>query len=261
MEVLDTAAVLVAAVLGLCVGSFLNVVVSRVPEGRSVATPRSSCPSCGTPIRPYDLVPVVSWLLLRGRCRSCNDPISATYPLVEAGTAAVWALVAWRIGWDALLPASLVWSAGLLALSVIDLRTFRLPTKIIYATLAVTSAMLVLAAAVTGHWGQLVQCAAGAVIAFGVYLLIHVAQPKGMGFGDVRLSALIGAMLGWHGLAVMFVGLFLGFLIGAAASVVVVAAKRGTLKTKVPFGPYMCVGAMTALLYGREIVDWWLPAY
>src|SRR5687767_3479062 len=187
----------VVGILGLAVGSFLNVVIYRVPKKESVVRPRSRCPGCGTQLAERDNIPVVSWLVLRGKCRTCGEPISARYPLVELLTAALFAATAIRFGVDAALPAFLVLVAALIALSVIDLDTFTLPRKIIYFALAAGVVLLGVAAAVDGDARGIIEAGAGAAIAFGVLLLIHLVSPRGMGFGDVRLAGLLGLYLGW----------------------------------------------------------------
>ncbi len=245
----------VSFVLGLLVGSFLNVVIHRVPRGESVVSPRSACPSCGTEIASRDNVPVVSWLALRARCRSCSEPISARYPLVELLTGVIFALVAARIGLDWALPAFLVFSGGLIALSVIDLDTYLLPKKVVYPTLFSTAALLLVAGAVTRDVRGLAEAAAGGLIAFVIFYAIHFASPKGMGFGDVRLSGVIGMALGWIELPLVGVGLFLAFVLATIIGVGLMVFGGKTRKDKVPFGPFLASGAMLALLVGDKVLE------
>jgi leader peptidase (prepilin peptidase)/N-methyltransferase len=242
------------AAFGLCVGSFLNVVIHRVPKRESVVRPRSRCPACGAQIADRDNVPVVSWLLLHGRCRSCEEPIPARYPLVELATAALFAAAAVRFGATWQLPAFCIFFASLLAVSVIDLDLFIIPNRVIYPTLFVTAPLLAVAAAAEGSWGQLRDAAIGGAVGFGVLLLIHVAMPRGMGFGDVRLAGVIGMMLGWLGLRYLFLGLFLAFLLAAVIGVVLIAARLRTRKDAVPFGPFLASGAVLAALWGHAIL-------
>jgi leader peptidase (prepilin peptidase)/N-methyltransferase len=186
--------VLVAAfaLLGLLIGSFLNVVVHRVPAGLSVVSPPSACPRCAHPIRRRDNVPVVSWLVLRGRCRDCGAPISLRYPLVEAGTAVLFGLVAAWVGLSWTLPVML-YAAGLaVALALIDLDVHRLPDALVLPSYPVVAALLVLAAAnpgATPHWGALAPAAVGGAVLGGLYLLLAVLKPGGMGWGDALWSA------------------------------------------------------------------------
>jgi leader peptidase (prepilin peptidase)/N-methyltransferase len=241
-------------VLGLLIGSFLNVVIHRVPKGESIVRPRSRCPGCGTELRSLDNIPIVSWLVLRGRCRTCGAPISPRYPAVELLTGVLFGLVAARIGWDASLPAFLVFTAGVIALSAIDLETYRLPTPIIYATGLSGGALLVVAAVVTSDWHSFVEALAGAVLAFIFFFILHFISPRGMGFGDVRLSALLGLFLGWIELPLVAVGLFLGFALGAGIGVVLMVTKRRSRKDRVPFGPFLAAGALLAVLLTHQLL-------
>jgi leader peptidase (prepilin peptidase)/N-methyltransferase len=250
-----TVAAIVCGLIGLCVGSFLNVVIYRVPKHESVVRPRSHCPSCSTPIAERDNIPVLSWVLLRGRCRSCGTRISVRYPLVELGTAVLFVAAAVRLGATWQLPAFCVFFASLLAISVIDLDLFIIPNRVIYPTLAVTAPLLVVAAAADGSWGHLRNAAIGGAAGFGVLLVIHIAAPHGMGFGDVRLAGVIGMMLGWLGLRYLFLGLFLAFLLAAVIGVVLIAARLRSRKDAVPFGPFMAMGAVLAVLWGQVILN------
>ena len=242
-------------VIGLCVGSFLNVVIYRVPRRESVVRPRSHCPACEAPIADRDNIPVLSWMLLRGRCRSCGARISVRYPLVELGTAVLFVAAAVRLGATWQLPAFCVFFASLLAISVIDLDHYIIPNRVIYPTLAVTIPLLVVAAAADGSWDHLRNAAIGGVAGFAVLLAIHVAVPRGMGFGDVRLAGGIGMMLGWLGLRYLFLGLFLAFLLASVIGVALIAARLRSRKDAVPFGPFMALGAVLAVLWGRAILS------
>ena len=253
------ALIVAASVLfGLVVGSFLNVVIHRVPAGESVVRPRSKCPRCGTEIASRDNIPVVSWLVLRGKCRACGAPISARYPLVEILTAVLFGAVAARLGEDWALPAFLVLTAGLIALSLIDLDTFKLPRGIIYVTGAISVVLLGAAAAIEGDTRGIVEALAGAAIAFAVLFVIHVISPKGMGFGDVRLAALLGLFLGWMELPMVGVGLFLAFLLASVVGIALMALRRKGRKDRVPFGPFLAAGTMLAIFIGPQILDVYL---
>ena len=246
-----------SAVLGLLVGSFLNVVVHRVPRKESVVKPRSRCPGCGTELAARDNVPVVSWLLLKGRCRTCGEPISPRYPLVELGTAAVFAATAVRLGVDAALPAFLVVMAGLVAISAVDLELFIVPNRILYPTLFAAAPLLMAAAAVDGDWNGARTAAIGGALGWGLLLVIHLVSPAGMGFGDVRLAGLIGMMLGWLSLGHVLVGLFLAFASAAVLGVGLIALGVKGRKDKVPFGPFLAAGALMSVLFGSPILDWY----
>jgi leader peptidase (prepilin peptidase)/N-methyltransferase len=244
-----------AAVLGLLIGSFLNVVIHRVPVGESVVSPRSRCPGCGTELAWHDNVPVVSWLVLRARCRTCEVKISARYPFVEAGCAALFAALAARIGWEPELAAYLVAAAAMLALSVIDVDTKRLPDVIVLPATAVTAALLAVAAAVGDHWGDLGRAALGAVLGFAALFLIHVIRPDGLGFGDVKLALLCGLLLGWFGLAEVALGLYGGFALGAIVGVTLIAAGRARFGRAIPFGPFLVAGTLLMVLVGDPLAD------
>lgn len=251
--------VLVVGVLGLMVGSFLNVVVHRVPAGQSIVRPRSRCPQCGTEIRPRDNVPVLSWLLLRGRCRSCAAAISPRYPAVELLTGLLFAGATLRFVDElAVLPAFLALTTALVALSAVDLERFLLPNRILYPGWFLVAGLLVLAAVVDGDGTALRNAALGGAVAWGLFFVIHFVSPRGMGFGDVRLAGLVGTALGWLSLGHVFLGLFLGFLFSVLVSVPLLATRRRGRKDKIPFGPFLALGTMTAVYVGRPVLDWYL---
>lgn len=248
---------LACAVFGLAVGSFLNVVIYRVPRKASVVRPRSSCPTCETPISGRDNIPVLSWLLLGRRCRSCREPISARYPLVELLTASIFAAAALRFGWDWALPAFLVLLGGLLVLAFTDLEHFLLPVRIVYPVLAGVAGLLVLAAAATGHWHRLIIAAICAAASFGFFFLINFINPRWLAFGDVRLSLVIGLGLGWLGVGYVLLGFFLANLLGAVVGFALIATKRMDRKSHIPFGVFLALGAAVAVFGGGPIVNWY----
>jgi leader peptidase (prepilin peptidase)/N-methyltransferase len=253
--------VLVAAgcgVLGLLVGSFLNVVIVRVPQRQSVVRPRSRCPRCDTPLADRDNVPVLSWLVLRGRCRSCGEPISARYPLVELTTAGLFAVAGLRFGADWALPGFLLFFAVLLAVSAIDLEHFIVPNRIVYPAIVVSVPLLALAAVVDGEGGRLARALVGALAAFAGLLVLRLLYPRGMGMGDVKLALLLGLFLGWLGLGHVVVGLFLGFLLGSVVGVGLMAAGRRGRKDHLPFAPFLAAGAVLAVFVGQPLLDWYL---
>ena len=242
------------ALLGLLVGSFLNVVIYRVPRNESIVRPRSSCPACGTPIRERDNIPVVSWLILRGRCRQCQAPIAIRYPLVELTCAALFAGTAARFGqqWD--LPAFLALFAGLLALSCIDVELMILPKKIVYPLTVFVAALLLLAAAVTGTWRDYVIGAVCAIGWFAVFFGMNLASPKLLGFGDVRLSLVLGLSLGWLGVGYVILGFFAANVIGAAIGIVLIATKRMDRQSRIPYGVFLALGCAVAVFAGPELL-------
>jgi leader peptidase (prepilin peptidase)/N-methyltransferase len=242
------------AILGLAVGSFLNVVIYRVPRGESIVSPRSSCPACGAPIRERDNIPVVSWLALRGRCRDCQAPISVVYPLVELACGALFAGTAARFGYQWDLPAYLVLFAGLLALSCIDIERMILPKKIVYPTTVLVAALLFVAAVETGKWHAFlvgIACAAGWLV---VFLGLYLASPKLLGLGDVRLSLVLGLALGWLGVGYVFLGFFSANLVGAVLGIILIARNRAGRGSRVPYGVFLASGCAIAVFAGPEIL-------
>jgi leader peptidase (prepilin peptidase) / N-methyltransferase len=245
---------MIAAVVGAIFGSFLNVVAYRLPRGESLSRPRSRCPQCQTPIKPYDNVPVLSWLALRGRCRTCRAPISARYPLVEAMTGLLCALVVYAKGpdEDALLGLALV--LLLVPITLIDLDHRIIPNRLTLLGAVVAPTVLAFTApdAIPEH--LIAASAAG-----GFFLLAAFAYPRGMGMGDVKLAAVLGLFLGRAVAPAIFVALVAGTLVGAA-----VIARKGALegrKTAVPFGPFLALGAVVALFAGDAMVDWYLANF
>jgi len=250
----------VCGLFGLVVGSFLNVVIYRVPRKESVVRPRSRCPGCGTQLAERDNIPVVSWVLLRGKCRTCGEPISARYPLVELLTGVLFVAGALRFGLDWVLPAYLVFFASLVAITFIDLEHYIIPNRVLYPTLYITVPLLVLAAAAQGDWDNLQRALVGAVGAWVFFLLLHLVSPRGMGFGDVRLSFLLGLFLGWLDLRHVFLGIFVGFLLGSIVGIVLMVLRRRGRKDHIPFGPFLAAGSVIAVLFGSTILGWYSPS-
>jgi leader peptidase (prepilin peptidase)/N-methyltransferase len=256
--------IIAAAVLGLAVGSFLNVVIWRVPRGESVVKPASHCPRCETPLANRDNVPVVSWLLLRGRCRTCQEPISARYPAVELLTGVLWALLAGRFSTTedtlAILPSAL-WLGGIgIALAAIDLDLHRLPNAITLPAYPVSFVLLAAATPAQHHgWRPIVDAVVGGAGSWLAFFALRIASGnKGMGFGDVKLAGVLGLHLGFLGWRVTVVGFFGAFLLGGLIGIAVLGSRRGGRKTRIPFGPFLVAGALIALLRGSEIAHAWL---
>lgn len=245
----------IAAVLGSLIGSFLTVVVDRVPNGDSVVQPGSQCGGCGLRLGARDLVPVVSWVVLRGRCRRCRARIGIEPVVVEAVTAATFGVTAWRFGATVRTAAFCVLMAGLVALTAIDLRLKRLPREITYATMLLGAPLLAVAALVEDAPRRIWQMALGAAIATVVMLFIYLVSRGGMGEGDVRLAPLLGLYLGWLNPGLAPVGLFFGFVAGAASSLVLLVARRVHRGTAVPFGPFLAVGTVVAVFVGQPYLD------
>jgi leader peptidase (prepilin peptidase) / N-methyltransferase len=240
--------------LGLAIGSFLNVVIYRVPLHKSIVSPRSSCPRCSVVILERDNVPVLSWLALRGKCRSCAEPISVRYPLIELLCAALFAGAAARYGFNWYLPAALVFLASLLALASIDLEHLLLPKTIIYTSLLMVVALLVLDATITGSWHRLLIAVICSASWFMLFFAINAASPRALGFGDVRLALLLGLSLGWLGIRYVILGFFASNLIGAIIGLVMIASRKRTRDQPLPFGVYLSLGSALALFAGSEIL-------
>ena len=254
---MDGLVVVLCGVLGLAVGSFLNVVIWRVPRKVSVVRPPSHCPQCETPIRPTDNVPVLSWLLLAGKCRHCGNRIPVRYPVVEASCGVLFAAVAARFGtaWD--LPAYLVLTAALLAISLIDLEHFIVPDRITAPLTVSALALLGLAAVGEADGWRFGRAVLGGLAFFAFLLLLNLLYPKGMGMGDVKLAFSLGLSLGWLGWGQVFLGGFLSFLLGAVVGVGLIATGIKGRKDVVPFGPFLALGTMLTILWGDPILRWY----
>jgi leader peptidase (prepilin peptidase)/N-methyltransferase len=245
-------ALLIAAIalLGLAVGSFLNVVIYRVPLDQSLSHPPSRCPFCGHPVRHRHNVPVLGWVLLRGRCADCGTRISARYPLVELGTAVLFVAVTARLvhlHLLAVLPAYLFFCAIGIALSLIDLDVRRLPNAIVLPSYPVAALLLAGGALVERDASALIRAAIGGFALFAFYFALAFAYPAGMGFGDVKLAGIVGGVLAFLSYPSLVVGAFAAFLIGSIVGILTIVTGRGTGKTAIPFGPFMITGALVAL--------------
>jgi leader peptidase (prepilin peptidase)/N-methyltransferase len=248
--------VVLAVPFGLAIGSFLTVVVHRVPAGGSIIAPRSRCPTCEMPIESRDYVPVVSWVVLRGRCRNCGASIPTRYPLIELATAGLFALAAARFEDLWLVGAVAGFLAVLLALSLIDLEHKILPNRIVYPSL-VAFPVYLLVALLAGAPVNLVHAAIGFLAYGGAMLVIAFVSPGGMGMGDVKLAALIGFVIGAIDLPSVGVAAGLAILLGGVAAAAALAMGKGR-KSAVPFGPFLAAGAALALFWGPAIADAYL---
>ena len=238
---------LLIGLLGLLLGSFLNVVIYRLPRGESLTKPASRCPSCGAPVKPYDNIPVVSWLLLRGRCRNCGTRISARYPIVEALTAAVFVGAALARGVDDDLALWLPFAAMLIAVAGIDLDHRIIPNKIL-----LPAAIWGLAATIAFRPDNIDDSLIAGGIAFGALLLTVVAYPAGMGMGDVKLAGVMGIYLGSGVAPAMLAAFLAGSIVGLA---IIAREGRDARKKGVPFGPFLALGGLVGIFAGPELVD------
>jgi leader peptidase (prepilin peptidase)/N-methyltransferase len=243
-----------AGAFGLLLGSFLNVVSYRLPRGESLARPASRCPGCDTPIKPYDNVPVLSWLLLRGRCRSCGTAIAWRYPLVELATALLLALTVVVIGPNEEVWLGLAFVLLLVPVTVIDIDFRIIPNKLMIAGAIVALVILALTQpdAIPEHL-------LAAVAAGGFLLVAAIAYPAGMGMGDVKLAFVMGLFLGRNVAVAMLVGLLAGSIVGMAI-IARKGAKEGR-KAAIPFGPFLAFGGIVGLLAGDPIIDWYLRTF
>jgi leader peptidase (prepilin peptidase)/N-methyltransferase len=246
---------LVALPFGLAVGSFMTVVVSRVPAGESVVRPRSRCPRCGTEIANRDNIPVISWLVLRGRCRSCGQSVPLRYPLLEISTAAlvVAAAVAYELPWIAVMMAAFL--SLMPSIAWIDIEHRIIPNRITYPAFVAFAAYVVVAWAFDGGTDP-VRALIGALLYAGVLFVVAIVS-RGMGMGDVKLALIIGIVLGALGLRFVAVAAAGAVLFGGIGGIVALASGRDR-KSAIPFGPYMAAGAVVASFWGERIADWYL---
>jgi leader peptidase (prepilin peptidase)/N-methyltransferase len=250
--------VLICAAFGLIIGSFLNVCIARLPAGESVMFPGSRCPSCRMAIHWYDNIPVLSFLLLGGKCRACRAPISARYPAIEAATGLAFAVQAYVNADDfAMLASRLVFTALLVVLFGTDLETQRLPN-----VLTIPGAIVGLIFSVwlpPGLRDSLIGLALGGGILLAVrWVWERVKHVEAMGLGDVKMLAMIGAFLGWRQ---VWVVLFFGSVAGALIGIGMAAARRGSMQTRLPFGTFLALAAFAASLVGDRLVNWYLAFY
>nr|WP_318152747.1 prepilin peptidase [Microbacterium helvum] len=283
----------VAGILGLLIGSFLNVVAYRVPAHISLMR-ESRCPHCDAAIKPWHNVPVVGWIVLRGRCANCKAPISARYPIVEAVTGIAFAVITWWgiAVYDGLLspnatlveylalptvdgtvhPAD-VWAAVLvivaflyfaaisIVLTLIDLDTHRLPNSIVLPSYLVSGILFTVAALLTGEWRLLLRAAIGMAVLYAFYFLLRLARPGGMGGGDVKLAGVVGIYLGWIGWGALAVGAFSAFVYGGVFGIALLLLRRAGRKTAIPFGPWMILGAWTGVFAGEAVGRWYVNLF
>jgi len=255
----------IAGVLGLLIGSFLNVVIYRVPAGKSIVAPPSACPTCEHPIRWYDNLPVTSWLALRGKCRDCGAPIAVRYPLVELGTAIFFAAVAivlapaivntvstgQSVGAILVLVAFLYFAAVTIALALIDIDIHKLPNAIVFPSYLVATALFTAASFAYGDFSALLRAGITMAAFYVAYFLMAFSYPGGMGMGDVKLAGVVGIYLGWVGLGAALVGGFAAFVMAGIYALVLILMKRANRKSGIPFGPWMLAGAWLGVGVGN----------
>jgi leader peptidase (prepilin peptidase) / N-methyltransferase len=249
---------LVAIPFGLTIGSFMTVAVHRLPRNESLLVPRSRCPGCGARLRNRENIPVLSWILLRGRCRTCGMRISIEYPLIELATAAVvvGSAIAWPDPWVAVIVAAM--ASMMPAIALIDARHHIIPNKLMYPSL-IAFPLLLVAARLFGAPVNLAGAAIG-FLAYGGGLLLIALVSRGMGMGDVKLAGLIGVVLGALGLRYVGVAAGAAIVLGGVGGLLALLLGRSR-KDMIPFGPYMAVGAMVAVFVGDRLADGYLDLY
>ncbi len=248
-----------AVVLGLILGSFATVVAYRVPRRESIVTGRSKCPNCGRVVTVVENVPVISYLIQRGRCRGCGTRISYRYPLIELTTAVLFGLAAVKFGWsvEALVFAAFFWV--LVVLTAIDLEHRLLPNRVVYPAFVAGWVGLTITALVNDDLGSLRSAGVGALVFGGFFFVVAFIYPAGMGGGDVKLAFVLGTFLGYvGGPGVVLVGMFLAFLLGGVVGVAAMAVSRAGRKTQIPFGPFLALGTVLAIFMGPAIVDFYV---
>ena len=252
-----TAAVLLLAMLGLIVGSFLNVCIYRLPRGQSVNWPGSRCTSCLRAIAWYENVPVVSWLALRGRCRNCGERIAVMYPIVELITGALFVAGYFIYGWTPLLAVRLAFACAMVVLFVIDLQHHILPNVITVPGIVIG---FVLSLFLPPGWqSSLIGLIAGGGVLFAIAEAYYRLRGiEGLGMGDVKMLSMIGAFLGWK---LVLVTLVLASFAGSVIGIGVRASGRGGMKAALPFGTFLAVGALTAAVVGEPLVAWYVSFY
>jgi leader peptidase (prepilin peptidase)/N-methyltransferase len=248
-----------ALALGAATGSFLNVAIYRMPRGESVVAPRSHCTTCERIIPWYDNLPVLSWLLLRGRCRGCGQPFSARYPIVEALTALILLGLSLQFGWGLGLAFAFYFACSLLVVTYIDLDHQIIPDRITLPGIAI-GLLLALIAPAEVRWHSVQSWAIGTLVGGGILWVVAwvyalATGREGMGGGDVKLLAMIGAFLGWQG---VLLSLLLASFIGSIIGVVWMMARGADTKLAIPFGPFLSLGALVTLFWGDDIIRWYL---
>lgn len=254
---MDPAHAILATVLGVSVGSFLNVCIYRLPRRQSLVSPPSRCPACGQPLRWYHNIPVVSWITLRGRCAHCRAPIAIQYPVIEIVTALVWVLVVWMtpVGW--LLAARLILATALIVLFMIDLEHQLLPNVITLPGIAIGLAFSFVAP--PGPVDALLGILVGGGILYGIAAAYYfVRREEGMGMGDVKMLAMVGAFLGWRAVLLTLV---LASFAGAIIGMIMMALQKGDMRYALPFGTFLAVGTLIAMLFGDALLEWYLGFY
>ena len=253
----DAMLVGVAAVFGALLGSFLNVCILRLPANESLVRPRSRCPKCGAMVVWYDNIPVLSWLVLRGRCRHCGQPISIQYPIIEAMVAAMWGVAAWHYGGTIMAAQAAVLGTILLGIAITDVRHYIIPDEFSLGGLVIG-----LGLAVAAGWPVAWQALLGAALGFGLlyavaWLGAQVFKKEAMGGGDIKMMAMVGAFVGWKGVLLTIFG---GALLGTIVFIPLLLTRKNKEAPLVPFGVFLAASALLTFMFGSQIIDWYMSA-
>lgn len=254
---------IIIGVFGSLVGSFLNVVIYRLPLRRSIVSPPSACTRCGMRIKGYDNIPVFSWVILRGKCRSCNAPVSIRYPIVELSTGIAFGVVAWKFHASALslLVAFLYLAAVSIVLALIDLDTHTLPNRVVVPSYIVGILLLGITGVVSGNHGALIRALFGMAALSLFYFGMALIYPGGMGMGDVKFAGVLGLFLGYLGWSVLLVGAFSAFVLGGFFALALMVFRKASRKSGIPFGPWMLTGAWVGVFFSTSIVQQYLSLF
>ncbi len=245
---------LVFSLFGTIIGSFLNVCVSRIPRKESIIFPNSHCPKCGTGIKPYDNIPILSYIILGGKCRYCKEKISLQYPAVELLTGIVFAIIYYTYGLSIAAASYAVLCCALIIITFIDLKTQEIPDGL-NLFIAITGIIFIF---FNGFKPHLLPGILGFLLGGGIFLLIAVVSNGSMGGGDIKLMAALGLWLGWK--QILMVTL-LSFIIGSVISIILMTLKIKSRKDYIPFGPFIALAAFIIILYGNQILNWYLGSF
>ncbi len=240
-------------ILGLLIGSFLNVVIYRLPKKESIVFPASHCTSCGTRLKAWDLVPIFSFLFAKGKCRYCGEKISWQYPAVELLTALLYTLLYLKLGFTIQFLSYIILITLMIICSFIDFKHFIIPNKITYSGIIIGLIFAIFLDHIT-----FVQALLGILIPAGFLFLIALIYKKGMGLGDVKYVAMIGSFLGW---ADTLLAIFFGALLGSIFGIIFILAAKTEKKSKIPFGPYLSLGTLLVIFYGKQIISWYVMTF
>ncbi|MBZ4665941.1 A24 family peptidase [Mahella sp.] len=241
--------------LGVVIGSFLNVCIYRVPKGLSIAYPPSYCPKCGQRIKPYDLIPIASYIILGGKCRHCKEPISIRYPIVEMLTGAAFVISALVYGYSMQLVYSLVLISSLLVISFVDIDEGIILDAALIPIMAVGVIAVAIDPSVAWQFAALGALAGAGTIGAIYILSLIILKKEGMGIGDIKLMAVVGLLLGWQRTLLAF---FIAIYIGAIAGIIMIALKKKDMASEIPFGPFLSIGTAISWWFGCQFINWYL---